>query len=563
MIQRHGSGLTALVWLGAVVTGCGGWVDLDSPKATGGSASGSTGAAGKSAAVGGAAGSGSEIIGRGQSGAPTGSPVDEGAGGDLLNAGGATADAGARLQVLLSPPPTLVPDGAGAPNVIWIGTPGITSGSLENGVLLGSNEYCFKAQGSGFNCDWSTREPFVWTEAAGMVVLNHLSDIPGVTDYYPQFVSDDGATVVGMFGTATSFGGYFRWTKTGGMARLGEPAGTASGMPEHMSNDGLTVSGMAKVSQSGGAKNDIGHQPFLWTIADGYRALAGFGTWPDGAELMGMSDDGSVLVGQTSDVPKQSFRWTPAGGVEQLGSLPGYSSCAVERISANAATIFGACQNWPDPETSFVWTEDAGIAPALQGTTPCKMYAYALSNDGATAFGTAVCGTQPRAAIRWSAAEGVVALPAPAAGHAVVSMNATNPAGNMTFGVLLPAGTDDFPEEGVDGAAPFRWSEAEGLVPLQSLPGHMFGYAYATDVAGEVLVGRSGNYNAQSEAVLWDSQGDIGIAAYLVSLGVNLQGARLQQAERVATRGGTIIVQGVADQQNHSGAWIAWLPQRD
>jgi uncharacterized membrane protein len=562
MTQHQGRWLAALVGLGVIVTGCGGWVDLDTPKATGGSVAGSTGAAGKPAAMGGAvglAGSGSEINGRG-GGAPTGSPVDNGAGGELLNAGGAAPE-GARFQLLAPPPPTLLPDDAGAPGVTWIGTSSITSGSLEAGVLLGSSQYCFHLPGSGFNCDWATSEPFVWTEAAGMAVLDHLNDIPGVISYYPQFVSDDAATVVGMFGVAKGFGGYFRWTKTGGMTRLGEPAATDSGSPEHMSLDGRVVSGMAKVADGSG-KGGVGHQPFLWTVAQGYRALAGFGTWPDDAELVGMSEDGSLLVGQTTDLPKRAFRWSPTTGVEQLGTLPDLPSCTVERISANAGTIFGSCQNYPDPGATFVWTESAGIAPVQQGTTACQMYPNALSQDGAIAFGTAVCGAAARAAVRWSAATGVVALPAPVSGHAEVSMNATNPPGSMTFGVLLPAGVDDFTEQGVNGAAPFRWSAEQGLVPLEHLPGHMFGYAFATDVAGEVLVGRSGNPGGQSEAVLWDSEGDIGIAAYLSSLGVNLNGAHLQRAERVATRGGFTIVQGIVDEQNRTGAWVAWLPQR-
>ena len=558
MIQHQGRGLTALVWLGAIVTGCGGWVDLDSPKANGGSASGFTGTAGKPAAVGGAvgmAGSGGEIIGRG--GAATDSPVDDGAGGDLLNT------ELARFQVLVSPAPTLLPAGASAPGVIWIGTPTISNGSLEKGVLIGSSEYCFKSPGSGFSCDWMTREPFIWTEAAGMVVFDHLSDLPAATSYYPQLVSDDGATVVGTFSVAAGFGGYFRWTKAGGITRLGEPSGTDSGMPEHMSRDGRIVTGMAKIAKGGGPQDDVGHQPFLWTVADGYRALSSFETWPAGAELMGLSEDGSVLVGQTTELPKQAFRWSPTTGVEQLGTLSGLSSCTVDRISADATTIFGSCQNWPDPGTTFVWSEGSGIAPVQQGTTACQMYPYALSDNGASAFGTAACGaTQARAAIRWSAATGVVPLPAPATGHGIVSLNATNPAGSMTFGVLLPAGADDFPEEGVVGASPFRWSVAEGLVPLPGLPGHMFSYAYATDVAGDVLVGRSRNQNAQSEAVLWDSEGALGIAGYLGTLGVNLNGAHLQRAERVATRNGFTIVQGIIDDQNRTGAWIAWLPQR-
>src|SRR4051812_16915294 len=98
MTQRYKGGLTGLVWFGAILTGCGGWVDLENPSASGGSASGSAGTAGKPAAAGGAVGTagtagtgGGEIIGRGQSGAPTDPPLVNGEGGELLSAGGADA----------------------------------------------------------------------------------------------------------------------------------------------------------------------------------------------------------------------------------------------------------------------------------------------------------------------------------------------------------------------------------------------------------------------------------------------------------------------------------------
>lgn len=77
-----------------------------------------------------------------------------------------------------------------------------------------------------------------------------------------------------------------------------------------------------------------------------------------------------------------------------------------------------------------------------------------------------------------------------------------------------------------------------------------------------MLIGSSGIQAGASEAVLWDGVGLVGIAAYLTTLGVNLNGAQLQSAERVATRDGTTIVQGLTDEQNRVGAWIAWLPQR-
>ncbi len=455
----------------------------------------------------------------------------------------------------------MIPDGAGA---AWTAAVSVTGGSLEQGALVGVSEYCFTLPGSGFRCDFTTLEPFVWTEADGMVALDHLDDLPNAGGFYPQFVSADGATVVGAYNTPEgTFGGYFRWTKTGGVTTLGEPVGTDSGGPEHMSTDGTIVSGMAKIGgKGGGPKDDVGHQPFLWTVANGYQALSSFPTWPTGAQLDAMSSDGSILIGETLELPKKVFRWSPTTGVEQLGALPGRPSCSFARSSADTEIVFGRCQAYPDPELTFVWTHATGIAPINLGATAttCNFYPNALLQT--LAFGVATCGATQWGAARWTADTGVVPLPAPPTGHAEMSQDGINGDGSVAFGKIQPDSAPSFPEEGFNGTAPFRWSAATGLVPLHSLPGHTFSYAYATNVAGDVLIGRSGTQAGASEAVLWDGVGVVGIAAYLTTLGANLQGAHLQSADRITTHDGTTIIQGVTDQQNRNGAWIAWLPQR-
>jgi uncharacterized membrane protein len=568
MTQQYRGGLTALAWLGAILTGCGGWVDLDSPRASGGSASGSVGAAGKPAAIGGAVGTAGtgQIIGRGQSGGPTNPPIANGQGGDSLGAGG--ADTGpaphGSFQLLVAPPPTLVPPGADGAGVTWTAVTSIVAGSLEQGALVGANDYCFRVPGGSLRCDWEAREPFVWTEAEGMVPLDHLRDLPNAGSYFPHFVSSNGDTVVGEFSLATgAFGGFFRWSKTGGVTTLGEPVGTFSGSPEHMSTDGTVISGLTKTNGKDGF-----HEPFLWTVAHGYQPLVSFGAWP-GADLIDMSADGAFLVGETPDSfgEKKPFRFSPAtDDREDVAPGPGLPNCAAVRASRSGGRVFGVVGY--DSAANFVWTHEAGFAWLKLGatTTTCSFYPNALTFDGAIAFGSAQCGGQQSALVRWTPDSGVVALPAPPTGNVQVANDAISNDGSVVFGRIVPGSAPPGPDEGVAGTVPFRWSVAGGLVPLQSLPGHSFSYGYANDASGSVLVGRSGapagSAPATSEAVLWDGVGVVGVAAYLTTLGANLQGAHLQSAVRVATHGTTTVVQGVVNYQDSSGAWIAWLPQR-
>jgi uncharacterized membrane protein len=400
-----------------------------------------------------------------------------------------------------------------------------------------------------------------------MVVLDRLDQLgtPGARYFYPTFVSSDGKTVVGAFNVASDsgpiFGGYFRWTKDGGATTLGEPAGTVSGGPEFMSKDGSVVAGMAKISKPA----DIDHGQFLWTVASGFRRLDATTTWPTTAEIRGLSADGSTVIGETVGViPKLVFRWTDASGVEPIGSLPGRSSCNVDRSSQDLDALFGGCQNYPDPGAGYRWTDAAGMVPLVEhGTSDaCELYAAALSEDGSIAFGNAHCGADPTWTLaRWAADTDVELLPQPADTRSELTRDGTSRDGSVAFGVLLPSSAG-LQQEGSDGADAFRWSAADGLVPLGHLPGHKLSSPYAADAHGDVLVGRSGISNGESTAVLWDSVGLVSIAAYLESLDVDLHGVHLQSAERVAARGETTVVQGLTNLQDRSGAWFAWLPRR-
>jgi uncharacterized membrane protein len=566
MTQQLRGGFTSLVWLATVVGGCSGWVDLESPKSNGESGSGSMAVGGTSALPGGVAGTGSEI-GRGGDARP-GSRVDAGAGGAPLGEGGASTEPGHGPLLVLQPPsPTLLPDGAQAPGVTWVGTSSITGGSLEDGALVGTNAYCFRLTPSSPQCEWDSEEPFVWTEATGMVVLDRLDRLGADARYfYPHFVSVDGDVVVGTFslasGLARTWGGYFRWTKTGGATTLGEPPGTESGGPEFMSDDGSVVSGMAKVSKPA----ELDHAEFLWTVPGGFQPLAATTTWPDTAEIKAMSADGSLLVGQTHSEPVRLFRWTQQDGAEPLGSLPGLPNCDFNRITRDAEVVFGNCtapQDYEHPGTSFRWTKPTGMQPLMKAgsSEACAMYPRGLSDDGLIAFGYARCGESPTFELaRWGQ-EGVTLLPTSPIGKAELLGASASRDGSVAFGVLSQS-PEPAQLEGLNGDQAFRWSAADGLVALGMLAGHQLSSAYAADAPGDVLVGRSGIEHGASEAVLWDSIGLLSIAAYLQGQGIDLQGAHLKTAERVATHDDVTIVQGVSDLQNRTGAWIAWIPRR-
>jgi len=93
-------------------------------------------------------------------------------------------------------------------------------------------------------------------------------------------------------------------------------------------------------------------------------SLTWLGTLPGfvGSEAWGVSADGSVVVGRASNAERQSraFRWTAAGGMEDLGTLGGVESWAFG-ISADGRVVVGKAQNAAWQYRAFRWTEAGGM----------------------------------------------------------------------------------------------------------------------------------------------------------------------------------------------------------
>jgi probable HAF family extracellular repeat protein len=95
-----------------------------------------------------------------------------------------------------------------------------------------------------------------------------------------------------------------------------------------------------------------------------------------------VSADGLVIVGQAAN--GNAFRWTQAGGMQDIGSLGGFGSAAYD-VSWNGSVIVG------DSDTSsglraFRWTAATGMKNLSTlysvGSGSYLIYANAVSADG-------------------------------------------------------------------------------------------------------------------------------------------------------------------------------------
>jgi len=172
--------------------------------------------------------------------------------------------------------------------------------------------------------------------------------------------------------------------------------------------------GSVVVGDATGAFDD---HAFRWTVAGGLEDL-GTMTGGNGSHGRGVSADGSTVVGYggTSGFTGiRAFRWTSAGGMVSLGAPPGMASRAYG-VSGNGQVVVGVLMS---PDHAMLWTSSLGMVDLntylpslginLTGWTLTA--ANGVSGDGQTLVGT---GTHHGSTEAW-----VAHLPAPAAAGSV------------------------------------------------------------------------------------------------------------------------------------------------
>jgi probable HAF family extracellular repeat protein len=153
------------------------------------------------------------------------------------------------------------------------------------------------------------------------------------------------------------------------------PGGGWSGA-NGVSADGSVVVGMAF--------NAAGQwRAFRWTEAGGMQDLGTLGG--DRSWATGVSADGSVVVGWADNAAGywRAFRWTAAGGIQDLGTLGGDSSWALG-VSADGSVVVGYAQNAAGQTRAFRWTAAGGMEDL--NTT----YAHLLTNGSVLEMASAI-----------------------------------------------------------------------------------------------------------------------------------------------------------------------------
>lgn len=137
------------------------------------------------------------------------------------------------------------------------------------------------------------------------------------------------------------------------------------------------------------------------------------GTTPFGTQStkgIGVSGDGTVVVGDLANDGIRPFRWTQLGGLEDLGTLQGDPWLSAFRASYDGCTVVGSDQ-FLYGSIAFRWTCDGGMALISGSRFLYPRVARDLSADGSVAVGQLYNSSARRLkAMRWTADGGLASL---------------------------------------------------------------------------------------------------------------------------------------------------------
>jgi probable HAF family extracellular repeat protein len=297
--------------------------------------------------------------------------------------------------------------------------------------------------------------------AASFTPLGDLAG--GIVGSRAYAVSADGSVVVGdSYSSAASFGNVegFRWTESTGMIGLGFlPTDLLTSSGRSVSANGQYIAGY-----SWGTQGSL--EAVVWNSPSGPTGLGNLGPPDLSSVASSISADGSLVVG-TSFNSLGGFRWTSAGGMAPVGTLPaGYEDSDVATVSADGRTIGGSLQRpVPQLDTDGALWDAAGnvvVVPKPLGTT--SLAVTALSDGGAIALLNItypfLSGSGGCPAIWTADAPSVQCLP-DLGGAIIVSGLDISGDGRTVVGEALTLG-----KERTDA---FVWTEEAGLQQLQDI----------------------------------------------------------------------------------------------
>jgi probable HAF family extracellular repeat protein len=256
----------------------------------------------------------------------------------------------------------------------------------------------------------------------------------------------------------------------------------------------------------GVADNETDPEATVWSGSDttGLGMLGG-GTQYAGPYSIGwgISDDGSVVVGESNDANDQynrpqAVRWVN-GVIEDIDTQTSYS--AAYGVNGDGSVVVGAFHLGSDWQ-AFRWVEGVGMTGlgTLASGNAGYSQAWGVSADGSIVVGYSLNDDSYQRAFRWTEADGMVDLG---------TMRADNSGGGRAMAISADNSTivGQAATETVHTHA-FRWTEAGGMQDLGDLSSDQTEWSTARDVSadGSVVVGAASDDSGNNKAFRWTEE---------------------------------------------------------
>lgn len=239
--------------------------------------------------------------------------------------------------------------------------------------------------------------------------------------------------------------------------------------------------------------------------------------------------DGSVVVGQSGS-PAHAFRWSVAGGLQDLGELAGVAGATIAQgVSADGSIVVGDTQG--TPSHAWIWNATDGmhdIGSLMPGAT--------TSARGVSADGSLVVGYSGGRAFRWTATTGMTAIADDLPAGAGVAANAISGDGSTVVGSYNP-------NPSAPHSLPLQFRALDGgqvtdlLLRGWGIP--TTGAALAVSTDGSRIVGFT---NIHYHASLWTAElGAVDLNDWLPLQGVPTTGWTFIEAMGISGDGDAIV----------------------
>jgi probable HAF family extracellular repeat protein len=266
-----------------------------------------------------------------------------------------------------------------------------TAISGDGSTIMGYGWVC---PNGGTVCSSSdTVKAYRWTVAGGYEVLG----TQGKSDFFGAgAISFDGSVVVGEHADAHAEAtgtDAFRWTATKGIVQLPFNIATA------VTVDGAMVAGGDNWWNTSGQMGLFGPFPGEPDQTEAY-GLAGTSQLP---VAVGAAIKSSDAFGATF----HGFRWTPAGGLQDLGLTTGAESIGIA-VSGDGSAVTGEARDAGGFWRAFRWTAATGMIDIGTLGGP-ESAGYAINRDGTVIVGASLTSgsTASSHIFRWTAKTGI------------------------------------------------------------------------------------------------------------------------------------------------------------